>query len=133
MTVLDKFRLELLRLATSFANLDKKTAPLATAHTLCGRASRLAQVIPEAKQFTSALFASLAASLAAAKSKSREAPPGKVAVRRYRTAAKWLVAVLQGEHFVLQHTFYAHRSLLPVHERSVEFDASPWGRRRLAC
>ena len=127
MTVPEKFRLELLRLAASFSSLVKKTATLADAHTLCGRAGRLAQVIPEAKPFTSALFASLAASLAAAQCRNREAPPGKVAVRRYRTAAKWLVQVLQGEHFVLHHTFHVHRSLHPVHELSVEFDASPWG------
>ena len=127
MTIPEKFWLELLQLATKFSKSEKKTASLAEAHTLCGRAGRLAQVVPEAKPFVSALFAALAGSIASGRSGSREAPPSKVATSRYRTAAAWLVALLQGEYFRLQHTFYLDRQLLSIRVCSVEFDASPWG------
>ena len=127
MTVPEKFRADLLVLAQKFARTQRKTASLAEAHALCGRAGRLAQVVPEARPFTAALFAALAASLQSHASRSREAPPAKVAVRRYRVAATWLCAVLRGDGFKLQHTFHLHRELLGIHAFSVEFDASPWG------
>ena len=127
MTVPEKFRLDLLQLATRFAKADKKTASLADAHALCGRAGRLAQVVPEAKPFVSALFAALAGSIASSTSRSREAPPSKVATSRYRTAAAWLVALLKGDYFCLRHTLHLNRRLLGIRTCSVEFDASPWG------
>ena len=96
MTVPSKFNKEVLELACRFADPMVRLAPLSCAHALCGKAGRLAQVFPEVRPFTTLLFTALAASLAAAKAKSREAPPNRVAVGRFRQAAQWLVALLGG-------------------------------------
>ena len=127
MTIPTKFRDELLKFAESFASPSKKTATLAQTHASCGKAGRLSQVVPEARPFTTALFAALSASLHSSRQKNREAPPFKVAASRYRMAARWLVALLQDKTFQLEHTYHLHRVLLPISTASVEFDASPWG------
>ena len=127
MRVPKKFADELLDLAKQFAHPTTSLVSVATAHALCGKAGRLAQVVPEVRPFTTALFTALAVSLAAAKKGVREAPPNKVAVRRFRQAATWLVALLGGSPFAVEHTLYLDRQLVCTKERHIEFDASPWG------
>ena len=127
MTVPNKFHQEVLVLARLFADPSTSTAPLAKAHALCGKAGRLAQVVPEVRPFTSALFSALSACLMASAARAREAPPNKVATRRFRHAASWLVSLLAGQPFALEHTLYLRRPLVPTSHRRVEFDASPWG------
>ena len=127
MRVPAKVSQEVLDLARRFADPAVKLVSLACAHALCGKAGRLAQVVPEVRPFTTSLFTALAASLAAAKVKNREAPPDRVAVRRFRQAAQWLVALLSGSLFVVEHTLHVNRALCCTKERRVEFDASPWG------
>ena len=81
-------------LAKKFADPGVKIASFKEAQELCGRAGRLGQVVPDAKPFVSNLYGALAGSLQAQANRSREAPPGQVATRRYRSAAQWLVRLL---------------------------------------
>ena len=97
----------LLVLVRSFTCATARTASLADAHALCGRAGRVAQVVPESRPFITALYAALAASLHSHHAGLREAPPRRVAVRRFRFAAVWLEALLQNVPFRLQNTVYA--------------------------
>ena len=117
----------LLEVARRFVDRSSRTASLKDAHLLCGKAGRLAQVIPCAKPFVTQLFASLAGSLRASHLGLREAPPKKVAKRRYRLAASWIVSLLAGHPFPLEHTFHISPVLINRQEARVEFDASPWG------
>ena len=94
---------------------------------MCGRAGRLAQVVPEVTPFVGQLYAALAAGLHSHHIGLREAPPLRVATRRYRVAANWLCALLKDKLFPLSHTLRLNTSLIPVASRRVEFDASPWG------
>ena len=50
-----------------------------------------------------------------------------MAVRRFRSAAVWLEALLTNIPFRLQHTIYASTPVVPLTRMRVEFDASPWG------
>ena len=117
----------LLLLVRRFPRPTSRTAALADAYALCGRAGRVAQVVPEARPFISALYAALAASLCSHHACLREAPPRKVAVRRFQAAATWLEALLNNVPFRLQHTIYAVTPTIPLSKMRVEFDASPWG------
>ena len=94
---------------------------------MCGKAGRLAQVVPEVTPFVSQLYATLAAGLHTHSIGLREAPPLRVATRRYHVAARWLLALLKDELFQLSHTLRVHSALQPVSSCRVEFDASPWG------
>ena len=127
MTVPQKFLATLLEVAESFLAPTPKTAPLRDAHALCGKAGRLAQVVPAAKPFVQQLFAALAASLRAHHLGLREAPPTRVAKKRHRIVASWLVSLLRGQPFALQHTLRLQPASIDRHTRRVEFDASPWG------
>ena len=76
------------------------------------------------------LYGALAGSLRAHEARSREAAPGRVATRRYRCAAQWLVRLLRQDssaplrlHSVVRAT---PASFDPQICRA-EFDASPWG------
>ena len=126
-TLPESFVAALLVLVRSFSRSSSRTASLADAYALCGRAGRVAQVVPEARPFISALYAALAASLRSHHSGLREAPPRRVAVRRFRSAAVWLEALLTNIPFRLQHTIYASTPIVPLTRMRVEFDASPWG------
>ena len=77
----EEFLVNLLALARKFANPNVKVATLKEAQEICGRAGRVGQVIPEAKPFVSSFYGALAGSLRALESRSREAPPGRVATR----------------------------------------------------
>ena len=127
MTIPPQFREALLTLASKFAAVTRKSASLKEAYNLCGRAGRLAQVVPEVTPFVGQLYAALAAGLHSHHIGLREAPPLRVATRRYRVAANWLCALLKDTLFPLSHTLRLNTSLIPVASRRVEFDASPWG------
>ena len=123
----EAFVAALLILVRTFSRGTARTASLADAYALCGRAGRVAQVVPEARPFISALYAALAASLRSHHAGLREAPPRRVAIRRFRSAALWLEALLQDVPFRLQHTIYAIPPKVALSRMRVEFDASPWG------
>ena len=127
LSVSGSFLESLLDIACMFTASSPRTASLRDAHLLCGKAGRLAQVVPEAKPFVGQLFAALAASLRSLSLGLREAPPRKVAKKRFRTAASWLVSLLRGQPFRLEHTIFLRSQLVPREEAHVEFDASPWG------
>ena len=130
MTVPEAFVQSLLPLALKFSTESTKAASLADAHALCGKAGRLSQVVPEARPFSQALFAALAASLRSKRGGGRECAPSKVATRRFRVAARWLVALLRRDQtapFRLEHTVSVCREPFNPLQVRVEFDASPWG------
>ena len=127
MSIPQAFLTSLLTIAKVFLQPSPRTAALRNAHSLCGKAGRLAQLVPAAKPFVNQLFSALAASLRAHHLGLREAPPKRVAKRRFRTAAAWLVGLLQGDPFPLEHTISLTTPKVDRHARRVEFDASPWG------
>jgi hypothetical protein len=105
-----------------------KTAPRAAAERLVGRVGRLSQIVPTTRPFAGALFAARTAAFNAV---SQEAPPGKVAVKRFRTAATWFLTLLRDASFepiILSRIVWAHTPEVSVASPwSLEFDASPWG------
>ena len=127
LSVSGSFLESLLEVACKFTDTSSRTASLRDAHLLCGKAGRLAQVVPAAKPFVGQLFAALAACLRSVSLGLREAPPRKVAKKRFKTAASWLVSLLQGHPFRLEHTIFLQSQLVPREVAHVEFDASPWG------
>ena len=127
MSVTGSFLESLLEVALIFTSSSPRTASLRDAHQLCGKAGRLAQVVPAAKPFVGQLFAALAAALRSTAQGLREAPPKKVAKRRFRVAASWVVALLRNQPFRLEHSIFLSSQLVDRHEAHVEFDASPWG------
>ena len=68
--------------------------PLSLADALVGRAGRVAHVLCHTRPFVSSLYKALSESLRARGCKAREAPPAKVACRRYRHGARWLIRIL---------------------------------------
>ena len=50
-----------------------------------------------------------------------------MANKRYITAATWVVQLLRGHQFALEHTIHLQPVRINRHDRRVEFDASPWG------
>ena len=76
-----------------------------------GQAQRLAQVVPDAQPWASALWAALTGATQAAESGQREAPPGRLPACRFATGARWMMALLEG-------------SILPL-SRTVTPDANP--------
>ena len=130
LTLPEEFLLKLAPLAQRFADNSVRSATLKEAQELCGRAGRLAQVIPAARPFITNLYGALAGSLRAAENRSREAAPGRVATRRFRAAASWLQKLLEGGSsapLVLQTKVFAWSPSYDPQARRVEFDASPYG------
>ena len=127
MSIPTAFATSLLDVASQFLTERPRTAHLSVAHNLCGKAGRLAQVVPTAKPFVTQLFAALAASLRAHHLGLREAPPRRVAKRRFRSAASWIVGLLKGNTIPLQHTIFTSPTAIDKKQLRVEFDASPWG------
>ncbi|CAK0821592.1 unnamed protein product, partial [Prorocentrum cordatum] len=123
-------------------------APLAAARSITGKGSRVAQVVPTAAPFTAMLWAALTASARAVEEGRPEAPPGHVAVARFRTAARRFMALLseptdleragqpwqpRGHEccvFPLQRMVRpaSDAQALPPAPVLATFDASPWGR-----
>eukprot|EP00971_Amphidinium_carterae_P195836 3886184-Amphidinium_carterae.1 len=86
--------LDFLKLLAS--DLEQLSAPrgvatVTLARRAVGRASRVAQIVPEARPFSSALWAALTDAMAAGR---REAPPNCVARARFHQAAQWFLALL---------------------------------------
>ena len=105
-------------------------ASLKEAQELCGRTGRVGQVASEAKPFVSSIYGALSGSLRAHEGKSREAAPGKVATRRYRSATQWLVRLLLQDCSAPLRLHAEVCSVMPVYDPQTcraEFDASPWG------
>ena len=62
-------------LVRKFADEKSKTATWKEAEELCGKAGRLAQVIPDARPFCAGFYAALAGAKTAKRAQMREAPP----------------------------------------------------------
>ena len=127
MSITGTFLESLLEIALVFTSPSPRTASLRDAHQLCGKAGRLAQVVPAVKPFVGQLFAALAASLRSTANGFREAPPKKVAKKRFRLAASWVVALLRNQPFRLEHSVFLTSQIVDRNVAHVEFDASPWG------
>jgi hypothetical protein len=108
----------------------RKLATQAIAERLVGRVGRLAQIVPTTRPFAGALFAALTASKRASAS-SREAPPGMVAVKRFRAAATWFRTLLSNATFdkvLLKRDVWARTPAVSKDTPwTIEIDASPWG------
>ena len=130
MTLPATYLSDLLTLAQQFTT-GKGWLPMKTAEQLAGKTGRLAHVVPSARPFANMLYAALTASKEAAQARIREAPPGKVATRRFAIAARWLVALIMGDSeqiAPLEHDIYASKPPTPSAKiLAFEFDASPWG------
>jgi hypothetical protein len=74
---------------------DHKAVAAHVAERLVGRVGRIAQVVPSARPFACAMYAAMTASKRAANTGKLEAPPGKVAVCRFNSAAKWFSTLLR--------------------------------------
>ena len=108
-----------------------RSVPASVAERLVGRTGRIAQIVPSARPFASALYAAKAAAGRAEAWGHREAPPGRVATNRFRNAASWFKALLHDPSLapvLLQRVVHPHGpASIPSSNASVEFDASPWG------
>ena len=98
--------------------------PIREARKAVGRAQRVAQVVPEAQPFASALWAALTEA-------SRDAGHcrhGHVANVRFAHSAVWFLRLLDGAVLPLQRRVYpqAHRPVVPG-PMEISYDASPWG------
>ena len=94
---------------------------------LCGRAGRLAYLVPAAKPFVAGLWGALAGA-------RRDAPGGDhLSIRRFATPARWLSTLLDPPgasraYLPLEHVVTHGVSLISAGSGpTVEFDASPWG------
>jgi len=98
---------------------------------MLGKAGRLAYVVPTARPFITGLWGALAGARAARDKGKRECPPGRVPTRRFRTAARWLLTLLEppsGEGFLpLEQVVCTTLPPIQPSAASVLFDASPWG------
>ena len=124
------FAESLLTLVRRFADPARRLASLQEAEELCGKGGRLAQVIPEARPFIAGFYAALAGSKRASAAGAREAPPSKVATRRFRSSALWVAALLEGASsakFPLEHRILATAPVFDPTVRRIEFDASTTG------
>ena len=115
-----------------FTQESVKTVSLQDANRMVGRAGRIAHIVPEARPFATALWVALAAARQSDGGRApREAPPGRVAVRRFRVAAKWMRALAAGTKnapFDLQRTISADGpKKWAQSDWIIECDASPWG------
>jgi len=102
------------------------TTPLKEARKAVGRAQRVAQVVPEAQPFASALWAALTdATRAVGLGRGR---PGHVANARFAHSALWFLRLLDGAVLPLQRRVHplAHRPVVPG-PLELTYDASPWG------
>ncbi|CAK0789336.1 unnamed protein product, partial [Prorocentrum cordatum] len=93
------------------------------------KVSRIAQVVQEAYPFAASFWAALVAAEQAAASARPEAPPGRVAIRRFAAAAAaWVRALIRGAVLPLAREVHHRPDLrrLPAALVHVEFDAPPW-------
>ena len=121
---------QFLPLVQKFCDPKRRTATWKEADELCGKAGRLAQVVPEARPFCAGFYAALAGAKHAKRAGAREAPPSKVATRRFATSARWVLKLLLGEDsapFPLVHDVRAVPHAFDPKKLRVEFDASTTG------
>ncbi|CAK0871843.1 unnamed protein product [Prorocentrum cordatum] len=102
-------------------------ASLASARRVVGKCARVAYVAPGAAPFAAALWGAPAGAAAA----DREAPPGRVARRRFGAAARWMQALVDPsglDLLPLRRVGSAHDDQQGrASDAVVKFDASPWG------
>ena len=99
--------------------------------TLVGKLGRVAHVVPLARRFVGSMYAALAASRSPIPSRRREAPPGRLPLKRFSTAAAWLRGLLRQDEaspFRLCRKVSAEGPIVvPPSGWTAQFDASPWG------
>ena len=111
------------------------TLPLKQVQKALGKAARVGFVVPAASPF----IASLWAGFRQGRLQALEGKPGTVVdrmpVRRFATAAKWFVTMLQeaiarkgsGSHILTRRMGSGRREPLDAGVPVISFDASPWG------
>jgi hypothetical protein len=120
---------ELLKLLRPFCRMHG-SAPKSDAEKVVGKAGRVAHVVPSSRPFAGALWAALTAAKRATASDIKEAPPGRVACRRFASAALWFRALLTGDD---RSPLALRQVLTPTSEKprfsgySIETDASVHG------
>ncbi|CAK0887156.1 unnamed protein product, partial [Prorocentrum cordatum] len=121
-----EFLADLFRLLEPFA-AGSGHASVAAARRVVGKCARVAYVVPDAAPFAAALWGALAGAAAA----DREAPPGRVARRRFGAAARWMRALVNPSGLDLLPLRRVVRAQDEQRGRAsdavVKFDASPWG------
>ena len=98
--------------------------------TMVGKCNRVAQIVPEARPFVGALYAALTGAQRSRTAGHKEAPPGRLPIRRFTVAARWMVQVLSasGAVFPLERRVQAGGpAAVPTSHWVAQFDASPWG------
>ena len=126
----DKFAEDLVEQLAPFCS-DSGHSARKAAEVVVGRVSRVAQVVPEARPFSTAMWAALTESDKAARSDRREAPPGRVPNRRFSRSARWVRSLLRGSEdspFLLERPVFADGPRpASMSAWAVATDASPWG------
>ena len=108
-------------------------AKIASVRSAVGKCSRISQVVPTAKPFSSSMWAALTGALQAQEAGREEAALGYVPVSRFFVAAAWFDALIEGDLPYGRWPLEREVSRQPVHlarapaDAHVEFDASPWG------
>ena len=101
------------------------------AQSLCGKVGRLAQIVPEARPYASALYGALAGAIAARSAGAREASPGHFPMKRFHHAAAWIWTLLvdnEASPIDLVRLIHAGPEPQPrPAELRVQFDASTSG------
>jgi len=124
------FAAELLELLRPFASGSGHLSE-SRAERMLGKAGRLSFLIPTTRPYVNALWGALGGAREAAASHRREAPPGRVAARRFQQPAAWLVALLTPQSdqpdLPLEQVICMTLPAIDPQVGSVFFDASPWG------
>lgn len=96
-----------------------------TARQAVGRCSRTAQVASMATPYAAAMWAALGAAL----QHPREAPPGRVAIARFKVPARWFLALTEQRSVPLRRRLWRGFPAPPTSAvlREVRTDASPHG------
>ena len=126
---------ELRSLLVRFAQ-GSGTSPIKQARSLCGKVARMAQILPNTQPYATALYGAFLGATTSATSSSREAPPSRVAHRRFVAPARALAYIvdtaltsdpdrqrLWGACLHLRHSI----PKADVHHQRVHVDASIWG------
>ena len=105
------------------------SVPVDVARAAVGKATRVAQVVPDAAPFVASLWAALtAADKEQAQEGRRHAPPGRVACVRFSSAAAWILALLDSHVLPLRRLVWSTAAQdVRMGPWTIEFDASPWG------
>jgi len=124
------FAAELADMLRPFAHGEGHLGESSTERML-GKAGRLAYIVPTARPFVTSLWGALAGARAARQRGKREAPPNGVPARRFKTAAVWLLTLLEppdeSAGFPLEQVVCTALPRIDPSAASVFFDASPWG------